>query len=142
MIGWIHEGCKHWGWQMRLLYLGKDGWPSRGVLGKMIEDGALGASASRFMQFFPECLDADALKYNVAIKRLSERDREILFIDYAVIGKSKIKAARIGIAPRTYFDRRDQAQLHLMGVLAADNPHKIGQISAAQNYNELALCRA
>jgi hypothetical protein len=117
MIDWIHEGCKHWGWQMRMLYVGKDGWPSRTMLARMIEEGALGASASRFMQHFPECIDAEALKFNNAIKRLGEKEREILFIDYVVIGKGKVKAVRMGIARSTYFDRRDDAHKALSAEL-------------------------
>ena len=126
---------------MRILYGGKDGWPSRTVLARMIEEGALGASSSRFMQFFPECLDSDALKYNTAIKQLSERDREILFVDYVVIGKSKVKASRMGIARQTYFQRRDSAHTRLAQVLhlKQDMDKKAG-FSPLQNYNEVALC--
>ncbi len=141
MIDWIHEGCKHWGWQMRILYVGKDGWPARSILGRLIEEGALGASAVRFMQHFPECLDADALRYNNAIKRLVERDREILFVDYVVVGKSKVKAARIGIPRSTYFDRRDAAHTRLASSLQRRaTPDKIATFSPGQNYNEVALC--
>ncbi len=144
MIAWIHERCKHWGWQMRLLYLGKDGWPARSILGKLIEEGALGASSSRFMQHFPECLDADAIATNNAIKTLSEADREVLFLDYCVIGKAKVKAARMGVERRTYYDRRDAAHVRLSHALylLANDPHKMTPKCAGHEYNELALSRA
>lgn len=140
MIDWIHECCEHWGWQMRILHMGKDGWPPRTILSKMIEEGSLGASAHRFMQYFPECLDAEALKTNNAIKTLDERDREILFVDYVVIGKGKVKAARMGIARRTYFDRRDDAHSHLSSAFhKIGKPHSLGQNSAAQNDTALFM---
>lgn len=134
MIDWIHEGCKHWGWQMRVLYMGKDGWPPRTVLAKMIEEGSLGASANRFMQFFPECLDSEALRFNNAIKSLHALHRESLFIDYVVIGKSKVKACRMGISRSTYFDRRDRAHTHLASAFhRIDKLDKIGEISPIRN---------
>lgn len=114
MIDWIHEGCKHWGWQLRIVHCGQDGWPPRTMLAKMIEEGSLGASSSRFMRHFPECLDPEALRFNNAIKFLIEKDREILFIDYVVIGKGKVKADRMGIPRRTYYDRRDSAHVRLV----------------------------
>lgn len=110
VIDWVHDGLKHWGWQMRVMNMGKDGWPPRTMLAKMIEEGSLGASAGKFMQYFPECMDAEAVKFNNAIKTLDEKDREILFVEYVVIGKGKTKAARMGIHRNTYFDRRDAAQ--------------------------------
>ncbi len=140
MIDWIHEGCKHWGWQMRIFYLGGDGWISRSILGKMMEEGLLGASASRLIQFFPECMDAEALKYNNAIKTLGERDRETLVICYVVIGKLKVKAHRLGIDESTLFQRRNTAQAHLSQAIHRVATEKKAPKTRQSNYNEVALC--
>ncbi len=144
MIDWLHEEGKHWGWQMRLVYVGKDGLPARSTLGKLIEEGALGASTSRLLQHFPECLDERAIKFGNVVKTLSERDREFIFIDYVVIGKAKVKAARMGIERRAYYDRRDAAHAHLSSAFhkIKDAPHKIGRMCEGQEYNELALSHA
>lgn len=131
MIDWIHARCNTWGRQIRWLYQGKDGWPSRSTLGKMIEEGLVGASADKFTQHWPEVLNADALEINNAVKRLAEPDREMLFVHYVVIGKGKVKAARIGISRSTYYDRLDLAQQHLWRALAA-GPDKIGGFCPGQ----------
>ena len=107
-----------------------------------MEEGVLGPSATRLVEFLPRCLDSEARRYNTAIKRLSERDREILFTDYVAAGRSKTKAHLLGIAPRTYFRRRDVAHVHLLGTLEAPGAvHNNGSIAVPQNYNEIALSR-
>ena len=122
MIDWIHDGCKHWGHQIRILYLGKDGWPPRTILDKMIKEGVLGASANQFTQFFPECLDEEAVRWNNAIKSLEEEHRNRLFIHYCVIGKGKVKAARMSESRTVYYDRLDLAHKKVSGAL-----HKLGE---------------
>ncbi len=116
MIDWIDDGCKHWGQQMRMMYLGKDGWPPRTVLAKMIEEGVLGAAANHFMQYLPECMDAEAIRWNIGIRMLDEGPRMRLFIHYVVIGKGKVKAARMGEARSVYYEHLEQAHKRLSGV--------------------------
>lgn len=126
MIDWIHARCKTWGAQIRWVYLGKDGWPSRSVLGKMITEGSLGASCNRFVQHFPEVLNPEALETNNAIKQLEEKHREILFVHYVVIGKGKVKACRLEIERTVYYDRLDTAHKRLTGPLS-DASYKIAK---------------
>lgn len=128
MIDWIHDECEAWGQQMRAVYLGHDGWPSRTALGKLIEEGVVGASASKMLRFFPESLNADALRTNRVIKTLSEDDRVTLFVHYVVIGKGKVKAHRMGLPLRTYYDRLDQAHKRFSG--ASHALHKKDTIRA------------
>lgn len=118
MIDWIHAKCKVWGAQVRWVNSGKDGWPSRTTIGRMIEEGALGASTGRFSQFLPEVLNPEALEINNAIKKLAETHREILFIHYVVLGKGKVKAGHLGIEKSVYYDRIDRAQTHLITALS------------------------
>lgn len=110
MIDWVHARANNWGAQIRWVYLGKDGWPSRSALGKMIEEGVLGASCNQFVQHYPEVLNPDALETNNVIRRLENNHQEMFFIHYVVIGKGKVKAARMGIPTRTYYDRLDSSQ--------------------------------
>ena len=117
MIDYIHERCRSWGAQMRWVTMGQDGWPSRTILGKMIAEGSLGASAGRFVQHFPEVLAPDALEINNAIKTLRETHREILFVHYVVVGQGKSKARTIGIHIQTYYDRLDSSQGELARAL-------------------------
>jgi hypothetical protein len=131
MIDWLHEECITWGRQIRWLYLGRDGWPSRSVIGKLREEGMLGASFSRFTQHWPEVLNPVALKVNNGYKQLAEPDREILFIHYVVIGKGKVKAHRLGLPKSTYYDRVDAAQRRLCAAMTG--PDKIVPFSPGQN---------
>lgn len=117
MIDYIHERCRSWGAQMRWVSMGKDGWPSRTMLARIITEGSLGASAGRFVQHFPEVLNAEALEINNAVKTLKEPHREILFVHYVVVGQGKAKARTIGIHIQTYYDRLDSSQGELARAL-------------------------
>lgn len=109
MIDWINDEAKHWARQMRIAHLGHDGWPPRSMLDKLIKEGIIGASAGRFMQYFPEVLDERAIAFNNLVKQLSENHRTRFFIHYVVVGKGKIKAHRMGEPRPTYYDRLDAA---------------------------------
>ena len=119
MIDYIHVRLCDWGRQIRKVYLGHEGWPSRSVLGKLKEEGILGAASVRFVQFEPEFLIGECLETNRAIKGLTEIDREILFVHYVVIGKGKLKAARLDMPRSTYYSHIDQAQRSLERLLIA-----------------------
>lgn len=134
IIDWVHAECEAWGRQIRWVYLGKDGWPSRTMLGKCIEEGLVGASATRMSQFFPECLNPDALRANRIIKSLPEAARLMLFVHYVVVGKGKVKAHRMAIPVRTYYDRLDQAHKAYSG--ASHQLHKTASDSATRNWGE------
>lgn len=134
MIDWVHAEAEPWGRQIRWTYLGKDGWPSRTMLGKLIDEGIVGASASKFTQFFPEHLSAEALAFNRVYKTLGEDDQLALFVHYVVIGKGKTKAHRMGIPVRTYYDRLDRA--HKAFASAQHRLHKIVPFRATRNDEE------
>jgi hypothetical protein len=131
MIDWIHARCREWGYQMRYLYIGQDGWPSRTTLARMIEEGALGASVGRFVQHHPECLGEEALQLNNAIKRLGERDREILFVIYIVREKGKITMARYSLSRTAYYDWVDEVHKRIsmsLNYISEQNSQKCRQI--------------
>lgn len=142
MIDWIHDGCCKLGAELRALYCGKDGWPPRSMLAKMIEEGSLGAAAIRYTQYVPSYLSKESVKFNNALKTLSEEDREFFLIDYVVIGKGKVKAARIGIARSTYYGKRDALHAHLSQAFhrIASGPDKKAEICTGEIRNEIALC--
>jgi hypothetical protein len=118
VIDWIHERCMRWGCEFRIIHNGKDGWPSKTTLGRMIEEGALGASVGRFVQHFPEVFKPEALETNNAIKQLGGTHREIVFLHYVVIEKAKIKAQIAGITRANYYNRLDSAHNQLSGMLS------------------------
>jgi hypothetical protein len=108
MIDWIHQRCQEWGYEMRKIHLGNQGWPPRTVLDKMITEGVLGAaSAGKFSQYCPECLTPDALQINNAIKLLNELDREHAFLMYVIREKAKVTMARLSVTRSSYYDMVD-----------------------------------
>lgn len=125
MIDYIHVRCLNWGRGIRAIYLGTDGWPSRSVIGKLRDEGVLGASCDKLTQHYREVLTGEQLETGNAIKQLSEHDRAILFVHYVVIGKGKVKAARLDMARSTYYAYVEKAQGHL-AVTLASRPDKIG----------------
>lgn len=131
MIDYIHARCTDWGRGVRAIYLGRDGWPSRSVIGKLRDEGLLGASCDKLTQHYREVLTGEQLETGNAIKQLSEDDRAILFVHYVIVGKGKIKAHRLGIGRTTYYAYVEKAQGHL-AVALLSAPNKIGQICSGQ----------
>lgn len=113
----VRERCRQWGREMRWTFAGKDGWPPRTMLDKMIKEGILGASSSLIAQVWPEFLSEIATETNIAIKRLPEVDREMIFVQFVVADKAKVKAARMQIHIRTYYARLDTSLTRLSGIL-------------------------
>lgn len=138
MIDYIHVRCLNWGRGIRAIYLGTDGWPSRSVIGKLRDEGVLGASCDKLTQHYREVLTGEQLVTGNAIKTLGEHDRAILFVHYVVIGKGKVKAARLGMARSTYYTYVERAQGHLAVVLAS-RPDKMPTFSPA-NYPVTGVC--
>jgi len=136
MIDYINERCFAWGKQIRRVYLGHDGWPSKSILGRLQEEGLLGAASSRFVQHYSECLMGEAVETGNAIKKLSEEHREILFVHYVVIGKGKVKAHWLDLPVRTYYNRLDKAQTVLAGVLASFSQHTKPVKRATENHED------
>lgn len=138
MIDWIREAARQWGAEMRWLYCGKDGWPPRTTLAKLIEEGNHGAAVSRFHQHFPECLSPGALVTNNTIRRLARRHQEMFWIHDVIRGRVKHKAKTMDISVRTYFAWLDEAHqlfAHASHEVAAQN----SQIRAAQNPSQMAI---
>lgn len=104
MIDWIDQRCRSWGNQMRHIYMGKDGYPSRTILHKMIVEGVLGAASERFTQHYPECLAPAEIQLNNAVKTLGERDRELLAVKYIFREKPKNIMRLYRLERTAYYD--------------------------------------
>jgi hypothetical protein len=83
----------------------------------MIEEGALGAATGRFVQHHPECLGPEEIQLNNAIRRLGERDREILFIVYVVREKGKLTMSRYSLSRTAYYDWIDEVHKRISSSL-------------------------
>ncbi len=104
MIDWVAARAKDWGRQVRWLYCGKDGWPPRTALARLIEEGNHGAGVARYQQYFPECLSPEALITNNIIRRLELRHQEMFWIHDVIRSRVKRKIEVIGIEHRVYYN--------------------------------------
>jgi hypothetical protein len=95
------------------MYSGKSGWPPRTIMDKMIKEGIVGSATSRFIQYHPECLGEEELVTNNAVKRLAERDRELLFIVYVVAERPKMIMRFYSIERTPYYDWIDNVHKRL-----------------------------
>ena len=104
MIGWVHEACRSWGRAKYWVMFGKGGYPTRTMLGKLIEEGVVGAACSQFTMEYPEVLMDENLKMENAIKTLPETPRTVITIHYVFRLPTKAKYAKLGIGKGTYYD--------------------------------------
>lgn len=117
---WVHERCKNWGRaQYRIMY-GKGGYPTRTMLGKIIDEGLVGSGAAgKFTQYCPEVLIGEDLETANAVKMLPDEERQLVTIHYVIRLPAKIKAQRIEIPIRTYYAKIRDARQMLVGVLTS-----------------------
>lgn len=131
MIDWIDQRCRDWGHQVKYIYFGRGGWPPKTTLARMIEEGILGASAGRFVQHFPEFMPPECQQINNAVKRLVERDREVLFRMYVVKDKAKVLMAEFSMSRNAFYDfvdgihKRLSASLYLNDKQNTENCRRI-----------------
>lgn len=112
---WLDAMLSKWGRAVHYLLFGDAGWPSRTMLGKIMEEGFTGAAAQNLVHHYPEVLTGEALEVSRAIKRLpSEEMRTVIFAHYVLTRVPvKAKAAKLGIERSTYYDRLKSAHLSL-----------------------------
>lgn len=117
MIGWVDAICKEWGRAQYWLLFGKTGWPTRTVLGKLMEEGIVGAACSQFLVEYPEVLTGDNLRTANAIKLLPEEPRSLVTIHYVIRMPAKQKCQRIPLPLRTYYAKLGDAHVRLANVI-------------------------
>lgn len=109
MIDWVHDYCCEWGRAKRRLLSSEDGWPSRSMLGRLIEEGAVGAAQSGTVRnHYPEVLEGRALEVNTALRRMMETHQMelqcwVVFAHYVVKGHAKGKAVALDIKVDDYW---------------------------------------
>lgn len=109
MIAWVHEYCKEWGRAKYRLLSDAGAWPTRTLLGKMMDEGVCGAGQSGpDSNHFPEVLEGHALEVNVALKRMAETHRMyaeciVIWTHYVLPGLAKSKARKLEISLDHYW---------------------------------------
>lgn len=119
MINWVHEVCKSWGRAQYWLLYGKQGFPTRTMLGKLMEEGLVGAAFNRFTMEYPEVLVGENLAVANAIKTLPETPRTIITVHYVIRLPAKLKYAKLNIKKDAYYDALSNAHYLIANALQA-----------------------
>jgi hypothetical protein len=103
MISWVHCALKDWGRAQYWLMFKGDGYPSRSMLGKLLEEGAVGAATNQFTREFPEVLVGENLIVANAVKTLSEKPRAVVSVHYVLRMPARNKYKFMGISREMYY---------------------------------------
>lgn len=109
MIDWVDAACREWSGPARALFFGKAlGWPSRSLLGRLVDEGPTGASTVGFYQPMPESFTGTALDVSRALRRMAETQKFerpwiVVHAHYIFAGRAPAKAQAIKITVPQYW---------------------------------------
>ena len=119
MIDWVHDSLRDWGRAQYWLLFGKQGYPTRTMLGKLIEEGVVGASCNQFTIEYPEVLMGRNLQVANAVKTLAEMPRTVVSAHYVFRMPAKQKYTKLGMSHTKYYNTLSQAHLSIANALQA-----------------------
>lgn len=130
MINWVDAACKEWGRAQYWLLFGKGGFPTRTMLGKLIEEGVVGASCNQFTMTYPEVLTGENLVTANAIKTLSEVPRNVTTVHYVIRMPAKQKYPKLGMTRWAYYDALSEAHIRIANFIEAYDIARLRKIAA------------
>lgn len=134
MIGWLDSMLRQWGRAQFWLLYGKGGFPTRTMLGKLIEEGVVGASFSSFTASYPEVLQGENLAVANAVKTLPENPRTVTTAHYVIRMPTKQKFAHLGISKTVYYDTLSAAHLLIANALQAQELRELRRVSGLNDH--------
>lgn len=127
MIAWVNEALKDWGRAQFWLMFKGNGFPSRTMLGKLLEEGAVGAATNQYTREFPEVLTGDNLMVANAVKTLPEYPRALVSVHYVLRLPARDKWRQIGIDRQMYYDVLSGAQVKIANAMEASEARLCAQ---------------
>ena len=135
MIPWVHESCKAWARHRRWLDAQTElGWPSRSMLGKLMDEGpGAGSSGGTFGSSVPiSDPPKDYAGISFALQRMISgyalrQQAEVVQVHYLGTGDVKTKAAALEISVSQYWDFLHSAHAYFAGFLDA------GEVNSGKN---------
>jgi hypothetical protein len=120
MITWVDEECRSWGAHKRWLIWGKEGWPERSILGRLIAEGP-GAGHETFGSRVPVkdppvayASISHALQL-MALTHELEKPIQIVHAHYVDYGMAKQKAPKLGVSLKQYWNMLHAAHAFIAG---------------------------
>lgn len=125
------NAAREMGYQFRRNYLGllppsaerpaeyaPPGYAPRDILGKIREEGLVGASQGYDRQIFREYFTGEALRCRRAMQALEEKERVAVFVHFAIAGEPvKVKAHALNWKLATYYWRLNRGMTKLAKAL-------------------------
>jgi hypothetical protein len=121
VISWVDCVLKNWGRAQYWLMFKGNGYPSRTILGKLLEEGAVGAACNQYTREFPEVLMGENLIVANAVKTLAEKPRAIISVHYVLRLPARVKYTRIGIPREHYYETISAAHISLANAIDAQD---------------------
>jgi hypothetical protein len=129
MIAWVDEVCRTWGAHKKWIMHGKDGWPERSILGRLIEEGP-GAGHESFSSTVP-IKDAPEgyVLVSVALQRMAATHElgkaiEVINAHYVKNGKAVTKAPDIGVSVKQYWNLLHTGHAFIAGMVFSPSEDK------------------
>lgn len=115
MIDWMHDLGNDWGRWMRK---NPNGWPHRSLAGTIAEYGSVGAAIKSHAQIVPiRDMPVDVLEFHNAWQVSKPRSKHTIYLFYYAKGDVREKAATLGIAKSTFYERVTHAQTELWSLM-------------------------
>lgn len=115
MIDWLHDLGNDWGRWMRK---NPSGWPHRSLTGTIMEYGSVGAAIKSHEQVIPiPDMPVDVLEFHQAWTVSKPRTKLTVYVFYYLVGDKKAKAAALGIAVRTLYERVSRSQTEIWSLM-------------------------
>jgi hypothetical protein len=99
LIDWVDAAGRIWGHTRRRLDLKLEPWPQS--VGARIQDGI--PPESFVAPRYPEVFTGEALRFNLAFQRLSERHRRRIYVHYVIALPAKQKIAILHVSRASYY---------------------------------------
>lgn len=114
MIDWVDDLGKDWGRYLRRNPTGDmkfdSGYPKNSVMGRIREEGTVGAAIRTHMQILPiRDMPKDVLEFHRAWQVLDSKPKRISYVHYGVVSNVDAKCEFMGLNKSTYYSRLDRA---------------------------------
>ena len=126
MIAWIDDIGKDWGRYLRRNPTGPDhvdsGYPSTSVMGRIREEGSVGAAIRSHIQVIPvKDMPSDLLEFHRAWDVLQPRYKRVVYVQYVAVCPLYEKLEFLDLKKTTFYQCLSKAQAELWSLMEVQN---------------------
>lgn len=116
MIGWVHQRAKEWGrWRQR----NEPAWSSKSLMGRIQEEGSVGAAIKQHNQHIPvKLMPKEIADFHRAWLGMDERQRALIDVVYRLTIPRAEKPKVLGISQARMYQLLDQCHGFLSARMA------------------------